>query len=139
MSNLRPRLRSLFDLCPPHLAPFLRCGGDLIFGANSEISRGHRDPTVAQQQRNRIMNTPRTSVEHMFAKMGALGQNIANKRVMKVFQGPPLGPLFVCLAFFTNCHTCVEGSLTNIYFGSSPPALEHYLAGGVTPQDVGFF
>ena len=40
-SDLRRRLRSLFNLCGP-MALTLRCYGDLIFARNGEISRGER-------------------------------------------------------------------------------------------------
>jgi len=134
MSRLRPRLRSLFNCTPPNFAPYARVTGDLIFGANSEVSRGVKDGTPAEKRENAKINAPRTSVEWVFTIMGTLGQITSNKRVMKVFQGPPLGPLFHCLAFFYNCHCCLEGNQINTYFGSSSPTLEHYLSGGVTPQ-----
>ena len=82
------------------------------------------------------MNRPRTEVEHVFGKMAAICQILTNKRALKLLKGPPLGPLFMCSAFFTNCHTCLEAGQTNIFFGSSPPSLEMYLAGGVEPQDA---
>jgi len=134
MSNLRPRLRSLFNLAPPHLRQWLRAGGDLIFAENSEISRGHKNATVAQQRSNGMINGPRTSIEQTFCKMKWLGRMTNNPTVMKVFKGPPITPLMHCLAFITNCHTCLEGSQVNSYFGCAPPSLEHYCAGGVTPQ-----
>ena len=65
----------------------------------------------------------------VFGKMCTIGQIIEHKRSMKVFQGPPLGPMVECLAFLTNCHTCLEGSQTNVYFGSNPPSLETCLVG----------
>ena len=134
MSRLRQRLRPLFDLTPANFAPYARVGGDLIFAANSEVSRGILLANAAQQRENAKVNGPRTSVEWVFTIMETLGQNILNKRAMKVFQGPPLGPMFHCLAFFYNCHCCLEGNQINTYYGSSSPSLEQYLRGGVTPQ-----
>lgn len=52
---------------------------------------------------------------------------------MKMFQGPPLGPRVFCAAFLSNCYTCLVGNQINTYFGSSPPDLETYLAGGTSP------
>ena len=91
--------------------------GCLLIGAFSLATPAQR---VAQGR----MNKPRTEVEHLFTKMSAVAQIMTNKRGLKIFEGPPLGPMMACIAFFTNCHTCLEGSQTCIYFGSSPPSLE---------------
>ena len=81
------------------------------------------------------MNRPRTCVEWGIGKVTQLWRYVdlaRNHRVLAASVG--VGKMFRVAAFLTNCHTCLEGSLTGHYFGLAAPSLSDYLRGFVNPQ-----
>jgi hypothetical protein len=40
----------------------------------------------------------------------------------------PVGRIYVVAVLMTNCHTCLYGSQTGMFFGLEAPELEEYLA-----------
>jgi len=118
------------------MAIYLRCYGDLIFAESPQISRGYKNATAGERVKNGLMNKPRTSVEWSFGETDQRFARIAHKSSMKLFQGPSIGAKVINLTILSNCYTCLQGSLTNTFFGSIPPSLEVYLSGGVEPDSL---
>ena len=141
-SHLRNHLRSLFDLYPGINAQrrMLRCYGDLIYAESPEISRGYRKDEahtsaqrLEQKAANRLLNGPRTAVEHGFAKIQQRCPRIGQKSILKPMGRKKIQSLLANAMFIANCHTCLRGCQVNAYFASSPPTLEDYISGRVEP------
>ena len=139
-SHLRNHLRSLFDLYPGtnEQRRMLRCYGDLIYAESPEISRGYRKcearttaQRLAQKAANRLLNSPRTAVEHGFAKIQQRCPRIGDKASLTPM-GRENSELAANAMFIANCHTCLRGC-QNAYFASLPPTLEDYISGRVEP------
>ena len=75
---------------------------------------------------NNKMSSLRISVEWSFGKVATLFA-FGNYRQNVKVRLQPAGAYYLVATIFTNCHTCLYGSQTNDFFGSSPPQLEEYL------------
>jgi hypothetical protein len=66
------------------------------------------------------------SVEWGFGKITGLWSFLDFQRNLKVLLSP-VGAYYIVGALLTNCHTCLNGSQTSVYYGCNPPSLEEYL------------
>lgn len=102
--------------------------GDPAYGLSCNILAPYRGAQLSQQQKdfNRSMSRVRISVEWTFGKLLQYFSFVDFKRNNKVLL-QPLGKYYIVAALLTNCHTCMNGSLTSTFFQVEPPSLETYL------------
>jgi len=82
--------------------------------------------SVEEADFNKRMSSVRECVEWAFGKVLQYFAFMDYKKNQKVFL-QPIGRMYVVAALLANCHTCVYGSQTSIYFNCAPPTLETYL------------
>ena len=103
--------------------------GDPAYGLTRDIlapSRGVR-LTDDQQEFNSRMSKLRVSVEWGFGKICQFFAFLDFKKNLKILL-QPIGKYYLVAAVLANCHTCLYGSQTSIFFGLDPPELEDYLS-----------
>ncbi|XP_064643071.1 uncharacterized protein LOC135497238 [Lineus longissimus] len=83
--------------------------------------------TDEQKEFNKRMSSVRQSVEWQFGEIVGIFAFLDYEKNLKLYL-QPVGKLYVVGALLTNCHTCIKGSQTGIYFGVEAPTLEDYLA-----------
>lgn len=76
---------------------------------------------------NQSMSSVRQCVEWGFGKVVANFGFMDFKKNQKVLL-QPLGRMYTVAALMTNCHTCLYGSQTGMFFGLEAPELNDYLA-----------
>jgi nuclease HARBI1 len=107
------------------------CYGDGLYIVKSHIRRRHVGANLSQQQRlqNRTMSRLRIAIEWVFGKMKRLWRIVGSMDNCKIRERgvASVNNIIKVAVFFTNCHTCLYGSLTNSYFNVQPPSLEIYL------------
>lgn len=82
--------------------------------------------TVGQATFNYQMSRVRQSVEWGFGKVATEFAFLDLKKNQKLFlQQLPI--TYKVGVILTNCHTCLYGSQTSMYFSVAPPTLEEYL------------
>ncbi|CAG2244686.1 unnamed protein product [Mytilus edulis] len=77
---------------------------------------------------NKRMSAVRICVEWAFGKVLSLFAFLDYKKNLKLYL-QPVGKYYKVAVLLTNCHTCLYGSETGIFFDVSPPTLEEYLLG----------
>ena len=103
--------------------------GDPAYGVTRNILAPFRGSRLTQQQEsfNGSMSRVRVSVGWTFGKVVSIFSYLDFKRSNKVLL-QPIGKYYLVAALLTNCHTCLYGSQTSIFFGLHPPSLETYLS-----------
>lgn len=82
--------------------------------------------TAAHRAFNKTMSSVRQSVEWEFGKILSLFAFLDFRKNLKLYL-QPVGKLYFVGALLKNCHTCLYGSQTSMYFQMQPPTLEQYL------------
>jgi len=83
--------------------------------------------TPAQTAFNKAMSSIRISVEWIFKEVKMHFTVVDFKRKMKILESP-IGLLFLCCMFLSNCRNCVYHNQISQYFECAPPTLEEYLS-----------
>lgn len=85
-----------------------------------------RNITPIEANFNRRMSTVRQAVEWSFGKIIAEFAFLDFKKNQKLLW-QDVGKMYVVGTLLTNCHTCLYGSQSSIYFNLEPVTLEQYL------------
>jgi len=93
----------------------------------SPFRQGAMGLNQQQQDFNRAMSELRISVEWTFGKILKYWAFVDYKKDLKVFL-QPVGKYYLVAGLLTNCHTCMYGSQSGIYFDMEAPALRDYIA-----------
>ena len=83
--------------------------------------------TGAQSAFNGAMSGVRITVEWIFKEVKMHFTIVDFKRKMKLLEGP-VGLLFLCCMFLSNCRNCIYPNQIAQYFDCAPLSLEQYLA-----------
>lgn len=83
-----------------------------------------------QREFNKSMSSCRQTVEWCFGKISTNFAFLDFKKDIKILL-QPIAKYYIIGALLTNCHTCLYGSQTSMFFACSPPTLENYLAGNL--------
>lgn len=104
--------------------------GDPAYPLSTFIITPYHGRVISAQQAlfNKKMSAVRTCVEWAFGKILSLFSFLDYKKNQKLYL-QPVGKYFLVASILTNCHTCLYGSETGMYFGLEPPTLQEYLAG----------
>ncbi|XP_064631647.1 uncharacterized protein LOC135489941 [Lineus longissimus] len=102
--------------------------GDPAYPIRDQLLAPFRGAVVTDEQRafNKSMSAVRECVEWQFGKIVLNFAFLDFKKNLKLYL-QPVGKLYMVGALFSNCHTCLNGSVTSTYFSVDPPALEDYL------------
>jgi nuclease HARBI1 len=102
--------------------------GDPAYPLTSYILSPYKGSQVNNDEAefNRRMSSVRECVEWGFGKIVSLFAFVDFKKNQKIFL-QPIGRMYVVAALLTNCHTCIYGSQTSMFFNCPPPTLENYL------------
>lgn len=102
--------------------------GDQGYGIAPYLLRPYQGArlTPLEHQFNRAMSINRIVVEWSFGKIIQYFAFLDYKKNLKLLL-QPVGKMYAVGAILTNCHTCLYGSETSIYFQCAPPKLESYL------------
>ena len=79
-----------------------------------------------ETQFNKHMSKVQQSVEWGFGKVTKNFAFLDFKKNLKILL-QPVAKYYLVGAFLMNCHTCLYGSQTSMYFNCAPPTLEQYL------------
>lgn len=104
--------------------------GDGIYPIMSHLQSRNTDrqPMRQSAHENSHMAKTRTCVEWSFGKIVSLWVFIDYKRNLQLLKlRKDLGKIVGISVLLTNCHTCLYGSQTSLYFEMLPPLLEDYL------------
>ena len=103
--------------------------GDPAYPMRNQLIAPYKGAILTDQQKefNRRMSAVRECVEWQFGKIVQNFAFLDFKKNLKLYL-QPVGKLYIVGALMTNCHTCINGSVTGAYFNVNPPALEDYLA-----------
>lgn len=82
----------------------------------------------AQEQFNHSMSAVRQTVEWSIGKTVTYFAFLDFKKNLKILL-QPVGKYYKLGALLSNCHTCLYGSQTSMYFQCDPPSLQQYLNG----------
>jgi hypothetical protein len=95
----------------------------------------HRGAAIGEFEAewNRVMNRERTSVEWGYGKVTSLWSYLDHKQQQKLLL-QPVAMHYIVAVILTNCHTCMNGSVTTSWFQTKAPSLESYL-GVFTEQE----
>lgn len=123
-SGLIPRLARFQK---PNGEPYVLYG-DPAYGIRTHILAPFRGAQLTndQQQFNTRMSKVRSSVEWGFGKITQNFAYLDFKKNLKVLL-QPVAKYYIVGVVLINCHTCLYGSLTSVYFNLEPPSLESYL------------
>ena len=83
--------------------------------------------TQTKRECNRAMSSIRESVEWGFGKVIQIFAFLDYKKNLKIGL-QPVHQYYTVGMLLGNCHTCVYGSQTSIYFNCVPPTLAEYLS-----------
>jgi hypothetical protein len=81
--------------------------------------------TYAQSKENFIMSKVRISVEWTFGKIVNNNAFVGHWQTQKI-QMSAVGKQYFTAALIANCHTCLYGSQSSVYFDILPPKLGEY-------------
>lgn len=103
--------------------------GDPAYPVRRHIIAPFRGAQLSQAEKdfNKDMSAVRTSVEWAFGKIVQYFAFMNFSKNLKVLL-QPVGKLYIVSALLVNCHTCLYGSQTGVYFELEPPNLENYLS-----------
>ena len=127
-SNLHNRLTALLSNFP---VDYL-CFGDAAYPKLRFITRGEkraRVPNAANViaiENGKKVSKVRECVEWGFGKIINLWAFLDFSKNLQMFSSP-IATYYSVMAFITNCHTCLYGGQTSMYFDCPPPSLEEYL------------
>lgn len=102
--------------------------GDPAYPLRPHLIAPYRGSSLSaeEQEFNRLMSRVRVSVEWTFGKITSLFAFLDYKKNMKLYL-QPVAKYYLVATILTNCHTCLYGSETGMFFGLNPPTLEEYL------------
>ncbi|KAH7955737.1 hypothetical protein HPB52_003420 [Rhipicephalus sanguineus] len=102
--------------------------GDPAYPLRPLLMRPYGGATLTAQQQlfNEGMSTVRQAVEWGFGKVIAEFAFVDFKKNQKILL-QNVGQMYRVATLLTNCHTCLYGSQTGMYFGLCAPLLEDYL------------
>ncbi|KAH7968148.1 hypothetical protein HPB52_006075 [Rhipicephalus sanguineus] len=102
--------------------------GDPAYPLRPLLMRPYRGATLTAQQQlfNEGMSTVRQAVQWGFGKVIAEFAFVDFKKNQKILL-QNVGQMYRVATLLTNCHTCLYGSQTGMYFGLCAPLLEDYL------------
>ncbi|XP_042144854.1 uncharacterized protein LOC121835027 [Ixodes scapularis] len=102
--------------------------GDPAYPLRRLLMRPYGGATLTQQQVlfNSGMSTVRQAVEWGFGKIVSEFAFLDFKKNQKLYL-QDVGRMYRVGAIFTNCHTCLYGSQTGMFFGLRAPNLGQYL------------
>lgn len=105
----------------------LRIYGDAAYALSPHVFAPFKDARTDLQLRwNAGMASCRISVEWSFGKLHALFSFLSFYRCMYLLHCD-VNSWVVAATLLANCHTCLRGSQTAMYFNVDPPTLEEYL------------
>lgn len=102
--------------------------GDPAYPLRPLLMRPYGGATLTAQQQlfNEGMSTVRQAVEWGFGKVIAEFAFVDFRKNQKILL-QNVGQMYRVATLLTNCHTCLYGSQTGMYFGLCAPLLEDYL------------
>ncbi|XP_049272389.1 uncharacterized protein LOC119395831 [Rhipicephalus sanguineus] len=102
--------------------------GDPAYPLRPLLMRPYGGATLTAQQQlfNEGMSTVRQAVEWGFGKVVAEFAFVDFKKNQKILL-QNVGQMYRVATLLTNCHACLYGSQTGMYFGLCAPLLEDYL------------
>ncbi len=102
--------------------------GDAAYPLGPSIICPFRGARLNQEQHdfNTIMSSSRQCVEWGFGKITTQWAFLDFRKNLKVLL-QPVAKYYLVASLLTNCHTCLYGSQTGLYFGLNPPSIEEYL------------
>ena len=124
-SNLLPLLERIVK---PNGDPYVVYGVP-AYGISRHIISPFRGANLTEPQKhfNSEMSKVRICVEWGFGKIIQYFAYLDFQRNLKILL-QPIAKYYVIGALLTNCHTCLNGSVTVTYFDLEPPSLERYLS-----------
>lgn len=102
--------------------------GDPAYPLRPLLMRLHGGASLTEQQQlfNEGMSTVRQAVEWVIGKVIAEFAFVHFRKNIKIgLQN--VGQMYRVVTLLANCHTCLYGSQTSMFFGLRPPLLEEYL------------
>lgn len=101
--------------------------GDPAYPVRPQLLSPYKGQLTAEQNEfNTIMSSVRETVEWGFQKILANFAFLDYKKNLKLLL-QPVGKYYIVGTILTNCHTCLYGSQTGLYFQLDPPTLQDYL------------
>ena len=122
-THLLPRVAELLGM-------IYRVYGDPIFARSDYVQKGFPSRVEADATEyvfNKLMNSARVSIEHVFGKVTQLWTFLDFKRTHKLHGTRP-AQAYLNAQFLTNVHSCLYGNQVSQQFGIDPPTLAEYLA-----------
>ena len=112
----------------------------VLYGIFSDSGYTHGDPalqvpvkgpnkTAAEKSYNNTMSKFRVPVEWGFGKIYSLWGYVAYHQNLRL-HSQPVASYWRVAALLTNCHSCLYGNQTSVYFGVPTPGLFDYLRNG---------
>ncbi|XP_064653070.1 uncharacterized protein LOC135503424 [Lineus longissimus] len=103
--------------------------GDPAYPLRDQLIGPFRGAVLTDDQKrfNKRMSSVRESVEWQFGKIVKDFAFLDFEKNLKLYL-QPVEKLYIVGALLANCHTCIYGSQTGLFFGMEPPPLEDYLS-----------
>ena len=127
ISELLPKLEQRMTM-PDHDGTVFSLYGDLAYPLRVHLITSFKGAFFNNQDTifNSIMSKLRPSVEWTLGKILSLFAFVDYKKNQKLFL-QPVAKYYLVATLLTNCHTCLNGSVTSEYFNLLPPTLEEYM------------
>jgi hypothetical protein len=129
MGGLKNNLDGLNETCVMTYGSEICVIADKGYAIHKFIQTPYKGSNLDEQQLafNDLVNSVRMCVEWNFSKITTYFAQLDFFRNQKILLSS-IGTMYICAAFFSNCHTCFYGSETSAFFDCMPPTIEEYLS-----------